>query len=54
MRARKAVELLQKGGVWDETPTTVLVHLDEAIPTGVGPMNCADLLSTYITLRVGH
>ncbi len=49
--AKKALELMQRNGVTDETTLTVLQHLRQSIPPGTPDMNCANQLGAYVTLR---
>jgi len=49
--ARKALEIMQRNGVKDETTLTVLQHLRQSIPGGIPDMNCANQLGAYVTLR---
>lgn len=42
---------LVKNGVTGETRLTVLQHLDESIPAGLGKTDCAGMLSAYLVLR---
>jgi len=49
--AKKALEIMQRNGVKDETTLTVLQHLRQSIPPGTPDMNCANQLGAYVTLR---
>ena len=42
---------LVKNGVTDETRLSVLRHLDQSIPAGLGKTDCAGMLSAYLVLR---
>lgn len=46
------LHVLQSKGVNDETRFTLLQHLAASVPaTGVGPVDCADIATAYVTLR---
>ncbi|MFD6357959.1 hypothetical protein [Nocardia tengchongensis] len=49
--AKRTNELLQKGGVTDETTLTVLQHLRDSLPEGTQAMKCSDVLGSYVVLR---
>lgn len=42
---------LVKNGVTDETRLTVLQHLSDSLPAGMGKTDCASVLSAYLVLR---
>jgi hypothetical protein len=49
--AKKALILLQGRGIRDETVTTLLVHLREAIPASTTNLDCNTALGTYVASR---
>ena len=42
---------LAKNGIHDETRLTVLQHLNESIPDGLGKTDCGQMLAAYLVLR---
>lgn len=51
--AKAANVELQKGGINDETTTSVLVHLRQSIPAGAPKtMQCSEILADYVVLRI--
>lgn len=50
---KEGLKLLKQNDITDETNLTLLQHTKESIPTDSKPMNCANVIGAYVTLREG-